>query len=96
MNKTILNNHNGALANLTSKIETEISQVWRQIGSMFQEVASSKDAINKLQEQTEAYVNGTLSTMDGMEIKVPNICQSYKQAKHLSYFLFIVYHFLGC
>lgn len=70
INNTISRNHNGALANLTSKIETEISQVWRQIGIMYQEVSSSKDAVNKLQERTETYVNGTLTTMDSMEGKV--------------------------
>lgn len=73
INETILTNHNGALANLTQKIETEISQVWRQIGIMYQEVSSSKDALNKLQELTEAYVNGTVSTMDSMEGKVNEI-----------------------
>lgn len=61
INETIWNNHNGAITNLTSKIETEISQVWRQIGIMYQEVSSSKDALNKLQELTTSYVNGTVS-----------------------------------
>lgn len=70
INETIVSNHNGALSNLTSKIETEISQVWRQIGIMYQEVSSSRDALTKLQEQNEAYVNGTFSTMDSMEGKV--------------------------
>lgn len=67
---TILDNHNGALTNLSSKIETEISQVWRQIGIMYQEISSSKQALDRLQEQTETYVNGTLNTMDSMEGKV--------------------------
>lgn len=67
---TILDNHNGALSNLSSKIETEISQVWRQIGIMYQEISSSKQALDRLQQQTEAYVNGTLMTMDSMEGKV--------------------------
>lgn len=70
INETIWNNHNGAITNLTSKIETEISQVWRQIGIMYQEVSSSKDALNKLQELTTSYVNGTVETMDHMEGKV--------------------------
>lgn len=73
INETIVSNHNGALTNLTSKIETEISQVWRQIGIMYQEVSSSKDALTKLQELNEAYVNGTFSTMDSMEGKVTRI-----------------------
>lgn len=72
INQTILTNHNGALTNLTTKIETEISQVWRQIGIMYQEVSSSKDALNKLQELTEVYSNGTFTTMDSMEGKVLN------------------------
>lgn len=67
---TILDNHNGALSNLSSKIETEISQVWRQIGIMYQEISSSKQALDRLQQQTESYVNGTLTTMDSMEGKV--------------------------
>lgn len=32
ISQTILDNQNGGLTNLSSKIETEISQVWRQIG----------------------------------------------------------------
>lgn len=77
INETIWNNHNGAITNLTSKIESEISQVWRQIGIMYQEVSSSKDALNKLQELTTSYVNGTVETMDHMEGKViePNTCR---------------------
>lgn len=70
INETIWNNHNGAITNLTSKIESEISQVWRQIGIMYQEVSSSKDALNKLQELTTSYVNGTVETMDHMQGKV--------------------------
>lgn len=72
INETIWNNHNGAITNLTSKIESEISQVWRQIGIMYQEVSSSKDALNKLQELTTAYVNGTAETMDQVQGKVSN------------------------
>lgn len=70
INVTITNNHNRALSNITSKIETEISQVWRQISSMYQEVTTSKAALTKLQELTEVYVNGTFATMDSMEGKV--------------------------
>lgn len=73
LNETIYENHNGALANLTSKIETEISQVWRQIGIMFQLVQSTEMSLNKLQEQTEIYVNGTSVVMDGMGGKVCSV-----------------------
>lgn len=60
----------GALANLSSKIETEISQVWRQIGTMYQTLTNSADTLDKLQQHSEMYVNGSLKTLDHMENKV--------------------------
>lgn len=66
----IQNSQNGALANLSSKIETEISQVWRQIGTMYQTLTNSADTLDKLQQHTEIYVNGSLKTLDHMEGKV--------------------------
>lgn len=65
-----MENHLGALTNLSSKIETEMSQVWRQIGIMYQEITSSKMSLDRLQQQTEKYVNGTITTMDNMKGKV--------------------------
>lgn len=73
IDRVILDNHIGALTNLTSKIETEMSQVWRQIGIMYQEVSSSKQALDRMQQQSEVYVNGTMLTMDSMEGKVVSI-----------------------
>ena len=37
---------------------------------MYQQMMESSKALNKLHKQNEAYVNGTTSTMDGMESKV--------------------------
>lgn len=73
ISETILDNQNGGLTNLSSKIETEISQVWRQIGIMYQQLTASADALDRLQQQTETYVNGSLQTMDSMEGKVGQI-----------------------
>lgn len=67
-----MDNQSGALANLTTKFETEMSQVWRQIGIMYQQVTASNTALDRLQAQTETYVNGSLTTMDSMEGKVSN------------------------
>lgn len=84
----ILNNQNGALQNLSTKIETEISQVWRQIGIMYQTLTNSADALNKLQQQTEIYVNGSLSTMDNMEGKVGQITSRMSEVdENLNYLL---------
>uniref|UniRef100_A0A1B0DJA5 Uncharacterized protein n=2 Tax=Phlebotomus papatasi TaxID=29031 RepID=A0A1B0DJA5_PHLPP len=88
LDETILDNHLGSLANLSSKIETEISQVWRQVGIMYQEISSSKAALDRLQQQTEAYVNGTVSTMDSMEGKVTLITSRMTEVdSNLNYLL---------
>lgn len=69
----ISNSQNGALTNLSRKIEMEISQVWRQIGTMYQTLTNSADTLDKLQQHTEIYVNGSLTTLDHMEGKVGQI-----------------------
>lgn len=66
-------NHMHSLQNISSAMESEISQVWHQIEIMNSEMSDSKDAMNKLTGQTEVYVNGTFATMDGMEGKVSQI-----------------------
>ena len=88
LNDGILENHNAALVNLSSKIETEMSQVWRQIGIMYQEITSSKKALDRLQEQTEIYVNGTIMTMDSMEGNVGLITSRMQEVdSNLNYLL---------
>ncbi|XP_011338103.1 paramyosin isoform X3 [Ooceraea biroi] len=69
----IMDNQNGALANLTTKMEQEMNKVWRQINVMYQQMTESARALDKLHQQNEAYVNGTTSTMGGMESKVGEI-----------------------
>ncbi|KAL1494483.1 hypothetical protein ABEB36_010075 [Hypothenemus hampei] len=70
---SILDEEYGALHNLTSKIQEEIGRVWRQIGIMHQQMSTSTDTLNKLQNQTDAYVNGSLDVMDNMKGKVSQI-----------------------
>ncbi|KAG5875906.1 hypothetical protein JTB14_028669 [Gonioctena quinquepunctata] len=67
---SMLDEETGALANATSKIEEDIEQVWRQIGIMYQQMTASTDTLNKLQNQTDSYVNGSLNVMDTMQGKV--------------------------
>lgn len=84
----IVINQNDALKNLSSKIETEISQVWRQIGNMHQTLTNSADALKKLQQQTEIYVNGSLATMDNMDGKVGQITSRMGEVdENLNYLL---------
>lgn len=67
---SVLDEDNGALANLTAKIGQEIDQVWRQIGIMHQQMSASADTLNRLQNQTDQYVSGSLNVMDNMKGKV--------------------------
>lgn len=88
ISETILDNQNGGLTNLSSKIETEISQVWRQIGIMYQQLTASAGALDRLQQQTETYVNGSLQTMDSMEGKVGQITGRMSEVdENLNYLL---------
>merc|ERR1711997_995659 len=66
--QTILENQNEALGNLTTKVEKEIGQVWRQMGIMYSQVSNSISILEKVKSQTENYVNNTgqnLGTMEG-------------------------------
>lgn len=55
---------------------------------MYQEISSSKAALDRLQQQTEAYVNGTVSTMDSMEGKVTLITSRMTEVdSNLNYLL---------
>lgn len=88
ISQTILDNQNGGLTNLSTKIETEISQVWRQIGIMYQTLTSSAQALDRLQVQTETYVNGSLSTMGNMAGKVAQITGRMSEVdENLNYLL---------
>lgn len=85
---SIVNNHLEALQNLSSTIESEISHVWHQIEIMHSEITDSKDTLNKLQGQTQDYVNGTVSTMDSMEGKVSQITSRMMEVdSNLNYLL---------
>lgn len=66
--RTILDNQNKAMGNLTTKVEKELGQVWRQMGIMYNSVSSSIKVLEKVKTQTEGYVNRTgdnLGTMEG-------------------------------
>lgn len=64
---SLLKNHVESVANLSSTIETEISQIWRQIEILNGDVADSRDILDKLHGGTEVYMNGTKTTMNGIE-----------------------------
>lgn len=71
--KTVLDAQSVGMANLSVKIETEISQVWRQIGIMYQTLTDSASTLATLQQQTDVFVNSTATSVDGMNGKVSAI-----------------------
>lgn len=88
ISETILENQNGGVFNLSSKIDHEISQVWRQIGIMYQQLTTSANALSKLQVQTEQYLNGSLNTMDSMDGRVVEITGRVSDVKdNLNYLM---------
>lgn len=64
---SILKNHIESISNLSTTIESEINQLWRQIDIINGDVSESKDILDNLRGGTEVYINGTRTTMNGIE-----------------------------
>lgn len=86
--RTLLDAQSAGMANLSVKIETEISQVWRQIGIMYQTLTDSAATLTALQRQTDAFVNGTATSVNGMDNKVTAIAGRMAEVdENLNYLL---------
>merc|ERR1719397_150841 len=53
--RTILSNQTDALNTLTSKVEKDIGQVWRQMGIMYGQLSNSIGILEKVKTQTEEF-----------------------------------------
>jgi len=65
--RTILSNQTDALNTLTSKVEKDIGQVWRQMGIMYGQLSNSINILEKVKHQTEEFSvksNKNLGSMD--------------------------------
>ncbi|KAG7166237.1 putative Centrosomal protein of 290 kDa-like 2 [Homarus americanus] len=69
----ILKNQTSALTNMTAKMEKEISQVWRQIGIMYQQMTQSVDLLGQLKDTTKEHMNASLSRVGNMDGTVDKI-----------------------
>lgn len=58
---------------MSVKVETEIGQVWRQVGIMFQEITTTRTNLDKVLKYSESYVNSTTVSINGVEIYVAGI-----------------------
>lgn len=70
---SVLGNQSIALTNLTSRMEEEISQVWRQIGILYHQMSRSANLLDEIHSQTSQYVNNSMDTMSSMDGKVGQI-----------------------
>nr|XP_049705083.1 putative leucine-rich repeat-containing protein DDB_G0290503 [Helicoverpa armigera] len=73
METAITSNQTTAMKALSSKVESEMSQVWRQIGIMHKQIMMSSQALNKLSEFSQEFVNASTSTMDKVKKEVGDI-----------------------
>merc|ERR1712106_901129 len=55
--RTILSNQTEALTTLTSKVEKDIGQVWRQMGIMYGQLSNSIGILEKVKTQKEEYTD---------------------------------------
>lgn len=86
--KTVLDAQTVGMANLSVKIETEITQVWRQIGIMYQTLTDSAATLSTLQKQTDVFVNTTVTSVDSMNNKVTAIAGRMSEVdENLNYLL---------
>lgn len=69
----ILKNQTSALTNMTAKMEKEISQVWRQIGIMYQQMSQSVQLLDQLKDTTKEHMNVSLSRVGNMDGTVDKI-----------------------
>ena len=69
----ILKNQTSALTNMTARMEQEISQVWRQIGIMYQQMTQSVDLLDELKDTTNEHMNASLSRVGNMDGTVGKI-----------------------
>lgn len=75
ISQEILTNQSMALHNMTKSIEGEIAQVWRQIGVMYQTLSTSAQVLDKIDDKTTQYVNGTLEKTEKVDGTVGDVAK---------------------
>merc|ERR1711962_1379984 len=86
--RTILSNQTEALTNLTSKVEKEIGQVWRQMGIMYGQLSNSIGILEKVKDQTEVYVHKTDKNLGSMDNQVEGLTDRMTEVdENLNYML---------
>jgi len=86
--RTILSNQTEALTNLTSKVETEIGQVWRQMGIMYGQLSNSIGILEKVKHQTETFSKKSDKNLGSMDNQVEGLTDRMTEVdENLNYML---------
>jgi len=86
--RTILSNQTQALTNLTTKVEKEIGQVWRQMGIMYGQLSNSIGILEKVKAQTETYTKKTNKNLGSMDDQVEGLTDRMSDVdENLNYML---------
>merc|ERR1719499_1152879 len=71
--RTILSNQTEALTTLTSKVEKDIGQVWRQMGIMYGQLSNSIGILEKVKSQTEEFTDKSNKNLGSMDNQVEGL-----------------------
>merc|ERR1712072_1392375 len=86
--RTILSNQTEALTELTSKVEKDIGQVWRQMGIMYGQLSNSIGILEKVKSQTEEYTNRSNKNLGSMDTQVEGLTDRMSEVDdNLNYML---------
>merc|ERR1719260_405346 len=69
----ILFNQTEALTELTSKVEKDIGQVWRQMGIMYGQLSNSIGILEKVKSQTEEFTDKSNKNLGSMDNQVEGL-----------------------
>ena len=70
---SVIANQSQSLTNMTSKLENELGQVWRQIGVLYQSASQSQELLQRVEQQTAQHVGGSLQALSSMDKRVGQV-----------------------
>merc|ERR1711872_731215 len=86
--RTILSNQTDALNTLTTKVEKEIGQVWRQMGIMYGQLSNSIGILEKVKSQTEEFSSKSNKNLGSMDSQVEGLTDRMSEVDdNLNYML---------
>ncbi|EFX73743.1 putative leucine-rich repeat-containing protein DDB_G0290503 [Daphnia pulex] len=85
---SVIKDQSTALTNMTSKLENELGQVWRQIGVLYQSASQSQELLQRVEQQTAQHVGGSLQALSSMDKRVGQVTERVNEVDdHLNFLL---------